>query len=121
MFVWGLVKRGGGVGGRGGGMNGQWSNEWLRWGFGWCFFEELRYLRWEEVRERGGCAFSCSFLSFLVGWSGKEYERGNLVGGGLHRLVRWNIYICIYIPNGVCDGRMDGWYGCMMSQNFQAE
>ncbi len=66
MFVWGLVKREGG-GRERGGTNGQWSNERLRWGFGWCFFEELRCLRWEEVRERGGCVFWCSFLSFLVG------------------------------------------------------
>ncbi len=39
------------------------------------------------------------------------------MGGGFHRLVRWNIYISC----GVCDGRMDGWYGFMMSQNFQTE
>ncbi len=49
----------------------------------------------------------CSFLSFWVGWSGKKYIRGIWVGSGLHRLVRWNVYVCVCVNNGVCDGQMD--------------
>ncbi len=49
--------------------------------------------------ERGGYVI-CSFLSFLVGWYGKKYKRGNWVGGLFASLSTMK-YIYIYILSHV--------------------